>query len=148
LKSDNIFIDVKNKKIKISDFGISRKIDFESSKVCKSSEIMCISLSPPEYVEWREFGRRADTWALGLLLYEMCTYKHPFVSESHSKNPTKYTKEIHKSIIENEPNYKKIPYKKTVKFIKRMLEKDDKKRPLMIELAGELDEYYNTFKQE
>jgi len=33
---------------------------------------------PPEVVEGKAYGQKADIWSLGCVLYEMCTFKRPF----------------------------------------------------------------------
>ena len=33
---------------------------------------------PPEMIVGQKFGAKADTWALGVILYQLCALRHPF----------------------------------------------------------------------
>ena len=36
----------------------------------------------PEICDGKPYGQKSDIWALGCLLYELMTFKHPFVASS------------------------------------------------------------------
>jgi len=40
--------------------------------------VATLKTMPPEMIQGKKFGKRADTWALGILLYFLCALKHPF----------------------------------------------------------------------
>lgn len=70
LKSANIFL-TKNYSLKIGDFGISKILE-------RSSAITCIGTPlylSPEVCNNQPYGISSDMWALGCILYEMCTLR-------------------------------------------------------------------------
>ena len=78
LKSQNIFI--KNGLLQLGDLGISKALttgnDFAST---------CIGTPyymSPELFKNRPYNHKSDVWALGCILYELCTMKHPFDAAS------------------------------------------------------------------
>ncbi len=75
IKAANIFI-TKDNKVKIGDFGISKVID-QTVQASKSFVGTPYYLSP-EMVEGKPYSTKADIWALGVLLYLMCSQKLPF----------------------------------------------------------------------
>lgn len=89
IKGANILID-NNGIVKISDFGISKKIDGEALKAAlesgeESSEASKrVSLQgsaywmAPEIVKQAANTDRSDIWSFGCLVIEMLTAKHPF----------------------------------------------------------------------
>ena len=36
----------------------------------------------PEMCEEKPYNEKSDMWALGCILYEMCTFKHPFEAKT------------------------------------------------------------------
>jgi serine/threonine-protein kinase len=82
LKPDNILIDAVGN-VKVSDFGISKIIDFTS--ITSTGDFIGTSpyMSPEQIVDSKHIDRRSDVYALGVLLYEMLTgqYPHDFQSE-------------------------------------------------------------------
>lgn len=81
LKPENILID-KNGKVKVSDFGISKIIDFTS--LTSTGDFIGTSpyMSPEQIVDSKHIDRRSDVYALGVLLYEMLTGAHPYDYQS------------------------------------------------------------------
>lgn len=83
LKADNILIKRENgiPVVKISDFGNSKIVDAEKGEDQYVSEgVATFKTMPPEMILGKKFGTRADSWALGCLLYQLCTLDHPFGS--------------------------------------------------------------------
>lgn len=83
LKSDNVFLTDKDDAfdhVKVLDFGISRFLmldDKQQGMVMGTPEFMAPEqITAPESVD-----RRADIYALGVILYEMLTARRPFASE-------------------------------------------------------------------
>ena len=83
LKSDNVFLTDKDDAfdhVKVLDFGISRFLmldDQQKGMVMGTPEFMAPEqITAPESVD-----RRADIYALGVILYEMLTARRPFASE-------------------------------------------------------------------
>ncbi|MEO6776077.1 MAG: protein kinase [Kofleriaceae bacterium] len=83
LKSDNVFLTDKDDAfdhVKVLDFGISRFLavdDKQKGMVMGTPEFMAPEqITDPEHVD-----RRADIYALGVILYEMLTARRPFAAD-------------------------------------------------------------------
>ncbi|KAH0559515.1 hypothetical protein GP486_003972 [Trichoglossum hirsutum] len=81
IKGANVLVDNKGG-IKISDFGISKRV--EASSVLSSGAKNRPSLQgsvfwmAPEVVKQTSYTRKADIWSLGCLIVEMFTGNHPY----------------------------------------------------------------------
>ena len=78
IKSQNIFL-TKNLDIKIGDLGVSKKLI--QTNFAKTFIGTPYYLSP-EICEDKPYNDKSDVWALGCILYELCTYQHPFTAKS------------------------------------------------------------------
>lgn len=67
-----------NDKVTITDFGLAKVKGTDTSKM--TSVCGTILYSCPEMVEGRPYGEKADVWALGCILYQMCVLDPPFFS--------------------------------------------------------------------
>jgi mitogen-activated protein kinase kinase kinase len=77
IKGANVLVDNKGC-IKISDFGISKKIDTKlltSNRVSLQGSIFWMA---PEVVKQTSYTSKADIWSLGCLVIEMFSGAHPF----------------------------------------------------------------------
>ena len=77
----------------------------------------------------------------------MCTYEYPFgdpfMSED-DKDSTEILKEYKRRVLNEEPDYSKIPKKytqKTTDFIKLLLTKERKHWPLIKDIINDLEEH-------
>ncbi|KAJ1905735.1 ATP binding, partial [Tieghemiomyces parasiticus] len=81
IKGGNILVDIKGG-IKISDFGISKKIEPDEDRLSLISNRASLKGSvfwmAPEVVKKTHYTRKADVWSLGCLVIEMLTGEHPF----------------------------------------------------------------------
>lgn len=85
IKGGNILVDNKGV-IKISDFGISKKVDSNMlsmhESVSKAGHRPSLQGSvywmAPEVVKQTQYTRKADIWSLGCLIVEMLTGQHPY----------------------------------------------------------------------
>lgn len=85
IKGGNILVDNKGV-IKISDFGISKKVEPKllsmQESVLKASHRPSLQGSvfwmAPEVVRQTQYTRKADIWSLGCLIVEMFTGQHPY----------------------------------------------------------------------
>ena len=76
LKPENIFIS-KNFKIKIGDFGISKK--FQNPNQYAKTQKGTINYMAPEMIkENPKYNNKVDIWALGCIIYELCTLNYCF----------------------------------------------------------------------
>ena len=69
LKPENIFLD-KNNKLKIGDFGISSIL--KSTKYA-TSQVGTYNYMAPEIIKGEKYNNKIDIWALGCIIYELCT---------------------------------------------------------------------------
>lgn len=83
IKGANILVDNKGG-IKISDFGISKKMEATNllggagNNKNRPSLQGSVFWMAPEVVKQTSYTRKADIWSLGCLIVEMMTGKHPF----------------------------------------------------------------------
>jgi mitogen-activated protein kinase kinase kinase len=83
IKGANVLVDNKGV-IKISDFGISKKVETNLLSTAALSHPHRPSLQgsvywmAPEVVRQTSYTRKADIWSLGCLVVEMFTGSHPF----------------------------------------------------------------------
>ncbi|XP_072191550.1 serine/threonine-protein kinase Nek1 isoform X6 [Excalfactoria chinensis] len=75
IKSQNIFL-TKDGTIQLGDFGIARVLNstVELARTCIGTPYYL----SPEICQNRPYNNKSDIWALGCVLYEMCTLKHAF----------------------------------------------------------------------
>ncbi|KAA0190844.1 Kinase domain protein [Fasciolopsis buskii] len=78
LSSNNIMVD-EGDKVTITDFGLARQKQWDSSKML--STVGTLVYSCPEIVQNIPYGEGVDVWALGCVLYQICTYNPPFQAE-------------------------------------------------------------------
>ncbi|XP_020631009.1 serine/threonine-protein kinase Nek1-like [Orbicella faveolata] len=75
LKSQNVFL-TKKGVIKIGDFGIARMMEntFDMAQTCCGTPCYL----SPELCQDMPYSSKADVWALGCLLFEMCALRYAF----------------------------------------------------------------------
>ena len=79
LKSQNVFL-TENNMVKLGDFGIARVLDhtFEQAKTVVGTPYYM----SPEVCQNKAYDTNSDVWALGCVLYELCTLSHAFESSN------------------------------------------------------------------
>lgn len=83
IKSSNIFV-TSNGYVKIGDFGISRVLEhtYDSANTVVGTPYYMryqnLYMVSPEVCENKPYTFKSDVWALGCVLYELCTLKHAF----------------------------------------------------------------------
>ena len=118
LKTLNIFL-TKELDVKIGDFGVAKILT--QSGFAKTIIGTPYYLSP-ELCEEQPYNDKSDVWALGCILYELCTYRHPFNAKCQASLVMK--------IIQNEPEpiHKYYSYD-LQKLINLILDKNHLTRP-------------------
>ena len=75
LKSGNVFL-MKNGLVKLGDFGIAKT--FKSTMDKAKTMVGTPYYLSPEIIQGKPYDNKSDIWSLGVLLYEMMTFKMPF----------------------------------------------------------------------
>lgn len=68
---ENILLN--NSKVKLIDFGFSAFVDHKANFFCGTPSYMA-----PEIILKMDYGKAADIWSLGVLLYVMLNGRFPF----------------------------------------------------------------------
>ena len=80
--------DIKAQNVFLSEHGVCRLGDFGIARVLSGTREMAKSVvgTPyalaPEVCENKAYGYAADVWALGCVLYELCTLRHAFEADN------------------------------------------------------------------
>ena len=118
LKTPNIFL-TKNNDIRIGDLGIAKQLlRFRFTNTVIGTPYYL----SPEICKNKPYNEKSDIWALGCVLYELCTFNHPFESTNQAS--------LIKKILEQNPN--PIPTTFDYNFnilVKQLLQKEKNKRP-------------------
>ena len=85
LKPQNILLTTTNYDMKLTDFGISRILTKNYSFCYEHSGTL--PYCSPEVIRGEPYNQKTDVWALGCILYELCTNKRAFneLLECHVK---------------------------------------------------------------
>jgi NIMA (never in mitosis gene a)-related kinase len=75
LKSGNVFL-MKSGLVKLGDFGIAKT--FKSTMEKAKTMVGTPYYLSPEIIQGKPYDNKSDIWSLGVLLYEMMTFKMPF----------------------------------------------------------------------
>jgi TolB-like protein/Flp pilus assembly protein TadD len=78
LKPGNIML-LRDGSVKILDFGLAKAQDQSLSDT--GARLGTVSYMAPEQIQGKSVDRRADLWALGVVLYEMLTERKPFAGD-------------------------------------------------------------------
>ena len=125
LKSLNIFL-MKNLDIKIGDFGVAKILT--ATGFAKTIIGTPYYLSP-ELCDELPYNDKSDVWALGCILYELCTYNHPFNAQCQASLVLK--------IIQNNPEPISNIYSDDLKkLINLLLDKNHLTRPSCYEILN------------
>ncbi|KAL4479473.1 hypothetical protein ABPG72_011795 [Tetrahymena utriculariae] len=119
IKSSNIFL-TKSNCVKIGDFGISKQLENSMDKA--NTLVGTPYYLSPEICQNKPYTYKSDMWSLGCVIYELCSLKHPFKSNSLMSLVMKIATEKTPKIPQN---YSLM----TNGFIRSLLQKIPEKRP-------------------
>ena len=123
LKTLNIFLK-KDMEIKIGDLGVAKELNQASFA---STLIGTPYYLSPEMCEDKPYNQKSDVWALGCILYELCTYRHPFNASNHGALILK--------ILNSDPDPILAIYSsKLQNLVNKILEKNFEKRPNCLDI--------------
>lgn len=126
IKGANVLVDNKGN-VKISDFGISKKIEASSSN--RQSLQGSVYWMAPEVVKQTSYTLKADIWSLGCLIVEMLTGSHPFPQFSQMQA-------IFKIGTSGSPEIPENCSEDTKDMLRQTFEQDYNKRPSAAELLA------------
>ena len=125
LKTLNIFLK-HGLEVKIGDLGVAKVL-------LKNSFAQTVIGTPyylsPEICQEKPYNDKSDVWALGCILYELCTFKHPFEA-SHQGG-------LIMKILNNKPEPINSYYSKELSnLVFMLLDKNSKSRPSCVEILN------------
>ena len=130
LKPMNIFLSNKNQ-VKIGDLGVAKLL---STNANANTCIGTPYYLSPEICQEKPYNSKGDVWALGCILYELCTFNKPFIASNPAALILKIINGKYTPLneIKNGPKYsEELQY-----MIDNTLQKDYLVRPLMIEIIN------------
>ena len=116
LKPENVLIDGKGN-LRLADFGLSKEVSDcdRTYTFCGTPEYMS-----PEIILDQGHGQSVDFWALGVLIYELITGRHPFYTPNKD--------EMYRRILSVEPVISKLLLPDSQDILRQLLEKQVHKR--------------------
>ncbi|KAK3108060.1 hypothetical protein FSP39_000448 [Pinctada imbricata] len=117
-------------KVTITDFGLAKQKRSDCSKM--TSVVGTMLYWCPEIVQNLAYGEKADIWALGCILYQMCTLKPPFFSDNMLALVTKIAN------ADYDPIPKGLYSDRLVQAVKSCICKCADARPDTVQLASQM----------
>ena len=130
LKPMNIFLTNKNQ-VKIGDLGVAKLLNSNANANTCIGTPYYLS---PEICKEKPYNSKGDVWALGCILYELCTFNKPFSASNPAALILKIISGNYTPLSEIK-NGKK--YSEDLEYmINNLLQKDYEIRPLMIDIIS------------
>lgn len=127
LKSQNVFLTADNT-VRLGDFGIARVL--EHTFECAKTVVGTPYYMSPEVCENKAYDAKSDLWALGCVLYELCTLSHAFQSAN-------LLGLVYKIVAEKPPPIPSLYSRELAALVDKMLSKDPAQRLTCDELLME-----------
>eukprot|EP01060_Flectonema_neradi_P024969 TRINITY_DN33821_c0_g1_i1.p1 TRINITY_DN33821_c0_g1~~TRINITY_DN33821_c0_g1_i1.p1 ORF type:complete len:446 (+),score=88.50 TRINITY_DN33821_c0_g1_i1:47-1384(+) len=126
IKGANIFL-TSTGVIKLGDFGFSHEYEETVSKAVAGTFCGTPYYLAPELWENKKYGKKADVWSLGVLLYEMLALKRPYTAQN--------MRGLMEKVLEGKfpappPHYSQEMHN----LVSTILQRDAEKRPTVREL--------------
>lgn len=125
LKPENVLMDYRGY-IKIADFGFCKRLDGRTYTFCGTPDYVA-----PEIILMKGYGKSADWWTVGVLVFEMLSGRTPFYSTDCDTEMMK----LYGDICDGKyriPNYFTSHGKD---FVKNLLQTDPSKRCLCFSIC-------------
>lgn len=117
LKPENVFV-FEDGNVKLGDFGLSKQNidrDHQTNTVCGTPEYMAYEIYNHE-----SYDQNVDWWSLGILIFELSTFKTPF----YANNTTMITE----NVLQGNVDYPTTMNEETKQIVSALLERDPKRR--------------------
>ena len=125
LKPHNIFLTSENT-IKVGDFGVSKALEASCREA--NTVVGTPNYTAPEF-QGKPYTPKADVWALGCILYFLCTFKTAFKLEGIDFVGHGITNENYEPIPAN------LPYSNELRMlVKMLLDNNPEKRPTVADI--------------
>jgi serine/threonine protein kinase len=119
IKSLNLFLS-NDDNIRIGDLGVAKMLS--NTAAFAQTQVGSPYYLSPELCEEKPYNTKSDVWALGCVLYEICTARHPFNAPNQAALLLKIVKGSYTPLPSEFPESLK-------EIVDMCLEKDYKKRP-------------------
>ena len=124
LKPENVFL-AKNRDVKLGDFGVSKEL--RSARDLTNTIIGTPYYLSPEIIRNEAYGCQTDIWSLGVMIYELCSKRHPF----EARNIVQLYEAIKRAEV---PALPRGYSRELEELLKRMLDKTPSRRPTVKDL--------------
>ena len=120
IKPQNLFL-TKDLRVKIGDFGTSKQLSAENRYA--KTQVGTMMYMAPEIIKGEMYNEKVDIWALGCIVYELCTLKCCFQEDNMQEFFNRVVKSEYEKINQD------IYGEDLSTLIELMLNVDPKKRP-------------------
>ena len=135
LKPENVMLATKEGPVNLStrvvlvDFGLAKRNNVGQTMTQAGSFIGTPAYFSPEHCSGKKLDLRTDIWAAGIVLYEMLSGKHPFLSSKEESDDGTRMLELFEAIRSLKICERRLPFGLGVNsFIMRALEQERSKR--------------------